>query len=228
MNEYNLFNLIVFTGPFFLSFDKKVTFYKTWHVFLKAMWLPSSIFILWDVLVTHRHWWFNSDYTGTFRLFELPLGEWLFFFTVPYACIFSWAVLQSYFNDKTLFQHIPNNVISVIFLLISVILFFFGKEYTSLALSTLAVVIFFDKWYETEILKQKLTWVYIGLIIAFTLIFNGYLTARPLVLYNYSYQLKWLIYTIPTEDFMYGLALMLWITIRYETFLKRKYDQKRF
>lgn len=216
MNEYTLFNVVVFTGPFFLSFDKKVNFKQHWKRLGMAMWLPILVFLIWDVLVTHRHWWFNPDFAGDFRLLNLPPGEWLFFFTVPYACLFSWEVLHAYFKDKMLFTRFPSLGIGATLFACAFSTFYFGLEYTGLALSALSVVFFVDYFYKTHLFIWRHTWVYVGLIAFFTLIFNGYLTARPVVQYDYSYQLHWLIYTIPTEDFLYGLALLLWITVRYE------------
>lgn len=216
MNEYLLFNIIVFTGPFFLSFDKKVHFYTYWKTWFSAMWLPSSVFLIWDVLVTHRHWWFNSEFAGEGRFLGLPIGEWLFFVTVPYACLFSWEVLHAYFKNSVLVKSFPSKLTGIILFVLSFLFFLSGLEYTGLAIAALSVVFLTDYFYKTALFSHKHTWIYIGVILFFTLIFNGYLTARPVVLYDYTYQLNFLVVTIPTEDFIYGLALLLWITVRYE------------
>ena len=55
------------------------------------------------------------------------------------------------------------------------------------------------------------------------LIFNGYLTWRPVVLYSEAYQLNIRIFTIPIEDFGYGYALILLCTILYEYFNRRQH-----
>src|SRR5690606_5741318 len=54
--------------------------------------------------------------------------------------------------------------------------------------------------------------------IAFTCIFNGYLTARPVVLYGRPYQIGRRIGSIPVEDFIYGLALVTFTLVIYENF----------
>lgn len=217
MNEYLLFNLIVFGGPFALSFDKKVHFFTQWKRLFTAMWLPVLVYILWDSLVSGRHWWFNNEFAGEFRLFDLPLGEILFFITVPYACIFSWEVMHTYFSDKKIAENFPSKWTGILLFLFSSIVFVFGFEYTGLALAALSAVFWSDDANKTQLFVWRNTWIYITLILAFTLVFNGYLTARPVVLYDYVYQLNWLVFTIPIEDFMYGLALMLWVTVRYES-----------
>jgi lycopene cyclase domain-containing protein len=216
MNEYLLFNIIVFTGPFFLSFDKKVHYYTKWKYLIAAAWLPILVFLIWDVLVSGRHWWFNSEFAGEGRFFGLPIGEWLFFFTVPYSCLFSWEVMHAYFENKQVLTNFPSLLIAVVLFSASFALFLLGLEYTALSIAAMSVVFFTDHFYKTNLFTQKHTWIYIGLIGIFTLIFNGYLTARPVVLYDYSYQLNKLVFTIPTEDFIYGMALLLWITVRYE------------
>ena len=217
MNEYVLFNLIVLFGPFALSFDKRVNFRQYWGLLLKSMWLPVVIFLIWDVLVSNRHWWFNEAFAGSFNLLGLPPGEWLFFFTVPYACLFSWEVLHEYFKDKKLFDSFPSFGVGIALFAISFVFFLLGFEYTGLAIASLSAALIADSTYKTDFFLKRHTWINIGLIVFLTLIFNGYLTARPVVQYDYSYQLNWLIYTIPVEDFIYGLALLLWILVRYES-----------
>ncbi|TNE70233.1 lycopene cyclase domain-containing protein [bacterium] len=217
MNEYVLFNSVILAGPLFLSFDKRVNFRQHWGIWVSAMWLPVLVFLLWDSLVTHRHWWFNDEYAGTARILELPLGEWLFFFTVPYACLFSWEVLQTYFSDKQVLSRFPSVGVGAVLFALSFWVFNSGLEYTGLVLAVLSVVFLTDYFYKSNLFIWRNTWLYCSLILVFTLVFNGYLTARPVVLYDYAYQLKWLVYTIPIEDFLYGLSLLLWITIRYES-----------
>lgn len=215
--EYLLFNLIVFIGPLALSFDRKVHFYTYWSTFLKAFFIPAALFILWDALVAGRHWWFNDLYTVDLHIFNLPPGEWLFFFTVPYACVFTWQVLKDYFEDRSFdFTMIYHSVTLVTLLAVAFNLYRIGFEYTGLSLGAFTVALGLDRILNTYLLRRKLFLILLALIIIFTLIFNGYLTARPVVLYDYSYQLQWLIGTIPTEDFIYGLSLMYMIVTLYE------------
>ncbi|NNJ52496.1 MAG: lycopene cyclase domain-containing protein, partial [Ignavibacteriaceae bacterium] len=62
---------------------------------------------------------------------------------------------------------------------------------------------------------------YLLLIVIFTLIFNGFLTWRPVVTYGVEYQLDFRIITIPVEDFFYGISL-LWMNTSLFKFLLRK------
>ena len=214
--EYLLFNIIVISGPFFLSFDHKVAFYKKWPAVFLAI-LPSFfIFLVWDALVTGRHWWFNPAFTLDFLILGLPPGEILFFITVPYSSLFVWEVLAAYFRNKPLsgaglFQLI------IMFLFIPGILFFLtGKEYTGLVLFAISLVGIVDKLTHTQFFLQLRTCQYLILLTLLMLLFNGYLTARPVVLYNPAYQLNFRIFTIPVEDFFYGYSHVFLTTIIYE------------
>lgn len=215
--EYIIFNIIVFSGPFVLSFDRKVHFYTHWSTFLKALILPAAIFIFWDTQVAGSHWWFNEAFTLHYRIGHLPVGEWLFFFTVPYACLFTWEVFKAYFKNNTVKTGpVYNPYLWGLMINLSALLYFFEMEYTGLALAALSSAVLSDRYLKTYLLKRSLFLWLLALIIFFTLVFNGYLTARPVVLYDYSFQLKLLIGTIPVEDFIYGLALMYHVVVLYE------------
>ena len=89
-SHYTYIILIAFTisGPFLLSFDKKVAFYKEWKHFFWAM-LPTSLaYILWDVIATKTGVWkFNTEFLLGPFIGNLPLEEYLFFIVIPMAAI---------------------------------------------------------------------------------------------------------------------------------------------
>lgn len=59
------------------------------------------------------------------------------------------------------------------------------------------------------------------------LIFNGYLTARPVVMYDAAYQLDWRVGTIPIEDFIYGYALIVSVIVVYEKLISHSHEIKK-
>jgi lycopene cyclase domain-containing protein len=75
-----------------------------------------------------------------------------------------------------------------------------------------------DYYLKTNLIFQKRFYIYLAIIILFTTVFNGYLTWRPVVLYDEFYQLGFRVFTIPIEDFGYGIALLFLCTILYERF----------
>jgi lycopene cyclase domain-containing protein len=69
---------------------------------------------------------------------------------------------------------------------------------------------------------QRRFYLYLLLVLMFTLIFNGYLTWRPVVTYSVQYQLDFRIFTIPIEDFVYGTALIFMNTSIYQKIINKK------
>jgi lycopene cyclase domain-containing protein len=81
---------------------------------------------------------------------------------------------------------------------------------------------------KTKIFQQNNSTGFIFLVILLTLIFNGYLTARPIVTYNNFLKTNLNIYTVPLEDVIYGLALIFWVIMIYEKLIEnKKNDQAR-
>ena len=214
--EYFLFNLIVIVGPLVSQFNHQIRHISHWRLKLLTNGIVLIPYILWDVLVTGSHWWFNERYTFDFRMFGLPIGEWLFFITVPYGCLLVWETLPDAKLSTRLrsLRHVRTVLYTA--LPIGVWVFNTGKQYTGLVLFCVGLVGLTDTLLRTEVLMQLKTYIYLGIVSGLILIFNGYLTARPVVLYGEAYQMGYRIMTIPVEDFGYGFTLMLFNTMVYE------------
>ena len=89
--EYLLFNVIVLLVPVIMSFEKRIRFVQHWQTAFMALGIVALPYLIWDILVTGRHWWFNEQYTLDVAILGLPLGEWLFFISVPFSCLFIWG-----------------------------------------------------------------------------------------------------------------------------------------
>ena len=217
--EYLLLNLLIIAGPLVLSFDKRIHFFKYWSKLFSAIFIVMIFFIIWDSLVTDRHWYFNDVFTLPVRILNLPIGEWLFFITVPYACIFTWEVLAAYFtNQKFNFSNSLQTTISVLITVSGFALLLTNKEYTAIVLIIFGFVFLLDILLKTSLFRQTRTYNFSAILLIMMLVFNGYLTARPVVLYHTQYQLDFRIITIPIEDFFYGFALIFLDLIIYEKF----------
>ena len=216
-SEYLLLNILILAGPLALSFDKRVRFYSYWPKLFPSIGIVMMLFIVWDGLVTDRHWFFNTSYTLPVRLFNLPIGEWLFFITVPYSCIFTWEVLAAYFsNQKFQFSLITQSIFSLVIMLTGSVILISGKEYTGIVLIVFGFIFLLDILLKTRLFHQSRTYYFSAILFLMMFIFNGYLTSRPIVLYHKQYQLNFRIITIPIEDFFYGFALVFLVLIIYE------------
>jgi len=219
--EYLIFNLIVLAGPIALSFEKGVHYVGRWKAAFKSIFIILVPFIIWDSLVTGRHWWFNEQYITGVRLAGLPIEEWLFFITVPFSVLFIWEI----FSRKT-GNPVSKNLrfikrIFAFFPVGGILLFILGKEYTGLSLIALGIAGILDAILKTDILARKNTYYYLGIIFLLNLVFNGYLTGRPVVLYGEPFQIGIRIISIPVEDFIYGFSMLLMNTMLFEKFKRR-------
>jgi len=220
--EYLLVNALIISGPLILSFDRRVHFISYIREVLLAIILSMIPFIIWDALAAGRHWWFNPSFTLDARIAGLPVEEWLFFISVPYACLFTWQVINVYISDKHILMPRSIQVISIIlFIFIAVIMFLRGTEYTGITFMAVASVLLLEMNLKIKLLGRSNSYLMLAFSFVMMLIFNGYLTARPIVQYDPKYQLNWLIYTIPVEDFLYGITLILLNIVLFEKFKAR-------
>ncbi len=103
MPLYLIVNLFVLLPTLALSFDKKVHFVGLWRSFWPANLAVLAAFIAWDVAFTKMGvWGFNPDYLIGVDILGLPVEEWMFFVTIPYACTFTYATLRAYIRRDLL------------------------------------------------------------------------------------------------------------------------------
>jgi lycopene cyclase domain-containing protein len=216
-SQYTYFLILAasLAGPLALSFDKKVGFYKKWKYVFPAMIIPALVYIVWDIYFTRIGVWsFNPAYITGIHISNLPLEEVLFFFIVPYCCVF----IRCYFP---LLKH--NKKADAFMLLLATILLITGiichnKYYTSWTFIFNAIFIaalyFFKKYFKNFDALSFL--VSYGICLVPFLVVNRFLTAIPVVLYNDAENLGRRIYTIPFEDCFYGMLLVLMNVVIYE------------
>lgn len=99
-------------------------------------------------------------------------------------------------------------------------------EYTISAITGVVVVVMLDFLLKTRVTAQSKFWVFTVVMFMFKLIVNGYLTARPIVLYGEGFFLGVRVFTIPLEDFFFGFSLMTMSVVLWEYFTgKQKVTQ---
>lgn len=227
MNTHYTYFIILaasLAGPLLLSFDKKVAFYKKWKYVFPAMIIPALLYIAWDIFFTDKGVWsFNENYITGSKLYNLPIEEVLFFFVVPYCCVFIYECIRCYFpylKNKPLADII---LITLACILLFTGIIFYKNYYTSWTFILTAAFIGIIYWYKNYFKNFDAAsfLVAYGIILIPFLIVNGFLTAIPVVLYNNAENLGVRIYTIPFEDVFYGMLLVLMNIAIYEK-LKNK------
>lgn len=222
MTRLVYFGLLAFTiyYPLRKWFDLRVNFPKKWPYFVESTTITAIVFILWDIWFTKAGVWnFNPKYFLGIRIFQLPVEEVLFFFIIPFACIFIYEVSKHYFPKGIDVRLVRG--LHFLFLLISIYhsIFYWDRLYTLVTALLQAfvciVVILFSK-------RIHLTHFYYGYffsLIPFFLV-NGVLTKLPVVWYNNAENMQIRIFSIPLDDAFYLYNLLLLNIFLYELFRK--------
>ena len=225
MSLYLWINVLSFTGPFLLSFDKKVHFYTHWKTLFPAILVVGTGFIAWDIYFTENSiWGFNPDYLSGITIINLPIEECLFFFTVPYACVFIYEVMKAYFPKFRPAQLAYG--FSFVFTLtaISLALVFRQNWYTFYALlgaGLLNWIIYFGwtpKWYPYFVISFIITMIPFLIVNG---VLTGAVTPEPVVWYNENHIMGPRVVTIPMEDIFYNF-FMLFPVVGIHEWLKVK------
>ena len=183
------------------------------------MLLPALLYIFWDIYFTENEiWHFNEKYVTGIKISNLPVEEVLFFFVVPYCCLFIYECVRTYF------PLLKNKVGADIFFKFMAIglwitgIIFLNRHYSSwtFIFSALFITLIYSL---PEIFKgfdaTSFLVSYVIMLIPF-LIINGLLTSIPVVIYNNFENLRVRIYSIPFEDVFYGMLLILMCVVIYE------------
>jgi lycopene cyclase domain-containing protein len=221
---YLALNLGTIFFPLLLSFDRKVAFYRMWPSVLPAIFLTATVFIPWDMWKTDLGVWsFNPDYILGIYWGNLPVEEWMFFFTIPYAIVFIYECLKAYFTDR-LFVAGPKISRAVFGILIFVTVFFTGRTYPLITFPLAALGIAVHHLILKNTFAGRFWMAYLVHLIPFFLV-NGVLTALPVVMYNPAEIIGIRIYSVPVEDSIYSLLLFLMNVTWHEWLMQRKKKQ---
>lgn len=220
---YLLIDLGCILIPFIASFYPKHSFIKAWKYFFPANILVGLFFIIWDSYFTKWGvWGFNPDYLTGVQLFNLPIEEILFFFCIPYACVFTYFAFTHLFVKNPLHKIQKVITLILIFILVFGSVYFFDRWYTFLTFSLTSIYLMYKVFQ-----KQDLSDIYRAFlcIIPFFFISNGILTGSiiesPVVWYNDLENIGIRIFTIPIEDSIYGFLLIA-LNIDLYIFFKNK------
>ena len=219
---YLMIDFFTILVPFIFSFHPKLGFYRTWKALVPAVLITGAFFTAFDSYFTSLGvWGFNPYYVSSVMIGNLPVEEILFFFCIPYACIFTIHCLS-----KIISARFSENSIKIVHTLLIVIsigaaVYFNGRKYTFFTFTLLPVLIGFAAFIIKVNWLAQFYIIYAILLIPF-LIVNGLLTGTglnaPVVWYNNNELIGIRILTIPLEDAFYGMSLILMNMIIYSHF----------
>src|SRR5690554_2928481 len=229
MNLYLWINLLCLAGPLFLSFDKKVHFYKYWKTLFPAILIVGSVFVAWDIyFIDVGVWGFHSDYPSKTLFFNLPFEKVIFFCTIPYAFVFIHETIKAYFPKLRPVRF--SYYFSFLFTIIAVVLAIVYREhhYTFIALLSAGLInwiVYFGftpRWYPFFILVFLITQIPLLIING---ILAGALAEVPIIWYNETEIIGLHFFSVPVENIFYNFLLLFPIVIIHE-YLFTLWEQK--
>lgn len=230
---YFIIHAASLAAPLALSFDKKVAFYTKWKYLFPAMVIPALIFLVWDEYFTRIGvWGFSEAHTTGIKLGHLPIEEIMFFFTVPYCCLFVYECIRCYLPRLQASRNASLFLLLAGFLMLVAGIVFIDRAYTAytfvLNAAFISILFAFKRFFNGFDALSFLVSYAICLIPFF--IVNGFLTAIPIVWYNDAENLGIRVFSffpspmhnIPFEDAFYGMLLIMMNVAIFERLRNRQ------
>lgn len=217
---YLLINFFSIIFPLLFSFHPTLKFYKEWKRVFPALIITAAFFLTWDFFFTKWGVWsFNTHYLMGVYLFGMPVEEWMFFICIPYSCMFIYHCMNIFFKHDWFKNYITMINSTLFFFLLVLMVLYHDRMYTFTTALFLFIYFLFLLLVKFKFFGEFFR-AYIISNIPF-LIVNGILTALPVVMYNNRENIGVRIYTIPVEDTLYSM-LMLLMNISLMEMLRRK------
>ena len=217
---YLFIDLFSLLGPLALSFDKRVAFYKNWKPLFISIFCMMLLFIPWDIWKTAvGAWGFNPSYITGIYFQNLPIEECLFFICIPYACIFIYECMKSYFPKVEMGASYIKFAGFLAAALIITGFVSYPQWYTTTAFLFAGLLLFFLLRNTNTQYLSKFFVSYLVILIPFFIV-NGILTGswieEPIVWYSPKAIFNIRLGTIPIEDTIYNLGMLLMVVSIYE------------
>lgn len=224
---YLWLNLGSFVVPFLFSFHPRLQFYKKWKSLFTGILVMMAVFIPWDIVFTNNGFWgFNDAYITGIHFLNLPIEEWLFFICIPYACLFTHHSLLVLFPKFGCAQRTVDIIhASVATILVITLWYYYDRWYTLVNFVYGLVVLGIAYNYFRPTLRPFFA-TYLVILIPFFLV-NGALTGGffdndQVVWYNNAENLGIRLITIPIEDIIYNLGMLLTVYLVMERLEQKK------
>jgi lycopene cyclase domain-containing protein len=224
--HYLVINLLIIAYPLAQSFESRIRFLSEWKAIFTAIAIAGGLFLAWDELFAALGvWGFNDTFVMGIYIGRLPIEEFGFFMTAPFACLFIYEVLNYLVKRDILGKHRLS--ITWFFLLSCMVLgvLFYPRLYSSASFFFAAILL------ALQLFRYKSAWLgRFFLAYFFTLIpfffmnswLTGSFTSEPIVWYNNLENMRFRLGTIPLEDLFYQLGYFLLVVWIYERNKLRK------
>jgi lycopene cyclase domain-containing protein len=214
-------DIAAISGPIALSFDSRVHYVASWKKVLLASLIVSIPFLIHDEIFTSSSFWgFNDLYITGFKIGNLPIEEILFFFAVPFSCVFIYACCNYYFRKWN--AQLLNRIVQLLVFgyIVFLLLTDWQGWYTlTISIAGIGVLIL---WITNKRVKHGGLAFILSVIPFFGMngILTGIMTPEPVVWYSEAEKIPGRITTIPFEDLIYAFTLIMGVILIFE-YLRR-------
>lgn len=222
------FKLLLFTiaFPLLASWDKRFNYFSKIKALFPAFLITGTFFLIWDIIFTKKGiWGFSTTHASNLRILDMPIEEWLFFFIIPYSCLFIYESVKYFFRLKK-YNSLSQKILFVLGIILLITgIYFNDRAYTFWNFIFCGLFLIISS-YKKRDYHANFFVAYIFSLIPFCIV-NGILTdgdfdylysTNPVVWYNNFENLSIRIITIPIEDFFYCMLLLLMNITFYEKF----------
>lgn len=220
---YFLVLILIVIAPLLYLFDKRVSYYKKIKRLLVSSAPLIMAYLVWDTLFTgFGVWHFNPSFTLGVRIFRLPIEEILFFPSAIFSMIFIWEVMKFYLKEV---KFCGGKYLGIIWVFVNTAIALNNTEYiytNAVAVANITTTLYVI-FMHPDILQRRLVWAFLFFSIIPFFAINSILTSLPVVTYNPEAILGVRVGSIPVEDFLYNIALLMATLVFYEKWpLKNK------
>ena len=179
---------------------------------LQLLWVylfVSIPFVIVDSISHARGWWaYSADQVGAVTFLGLPIEECLFFFVIPFACLYLFSAMQ---RLKVLQVEIRKHWMYVALLLAvssaGIIAVMQPLERTVVDAVLFAAVVGVFIGVRPRLTRAFAIWVFAVIILFY--VTNSILTGIPIVTYDHAFGSAIRVGPVPIEDFWYNFSLLL-------------------
>jgi lycopene cyclase domain-containing protein len=157
-------------------------------------------------------WGFNPRYISGLYIGNLPVEEWFFFIAIPYSCIFTYHSLNYLLKKDILARYAGKIALFLASTLVIIGLANLDRLYTSVTFISTGLFLFLHYFIIRPAYLGRFFLMYFVTLIPFFIV-NGVLTGsfipEEVVFYDNTQNLGIRLGTIPVEDMVYGLFMLL-------------------
>jgi len=226
MTLYFYLHIFTISFPLLRSFEDKIKYASKWRYLFPAIFITALFFLIWDIIFTQNGiWGFDKTYLLGLDILGLPIEEWLFFLTVPFASVFIYECVLYFVKENVLTGYGRKLLWAVGIGLVVVGFFNYNKAYTFWNFEFTGFFIVISLVFLKPPFLDRFIVAFVIHLVPFLLvngILTGAVTENPIVWYNDEQNLDIKVYTIPIEDIFYALLLLFMNVSIYEYFKRNK------